>query len=169
MGTSNSSHSPVHYDTYGHKRPVSPSPTLPCIALSNNPSATVGIGPLAVSGTGGAGAGATTSYVGGSGTGSSAVDTLGTAPNDERGQFILTTDGTPVGGLVAQVNFTEPYTAPVTVVVNILNTTASPELAVVAAPVLLATAAGATTGFQIATAVALVTTDVYQITYFVIP
>jgi hypothetical protein len=159
----------LHYDAYGHIRPVSPSPTLPCIALANSASSTVGIGPLAASGTGGAGAGATTSYVGGTGTGASAVDTIATGPDDQRGQFILTTAGTPVAGLVAQVNFTEPYTAPVTVVVNCLDTTASPNLAIAMAPVLLSTGVGATTGFQIcSTTTALTTAHAYQITYSVI-
>jgi hypothetical protein len=160
---------PVHFDFYGHSKPVPPSPPLPCIALANSASATVGIGPLAVSGTGGAGAGATTSYVGGTSTGATAVDTLNTAPNDTRGQFILTTAGTPVGGLVAQVNFTQPYTRPVTVVVNCLDTTASPEVALAMSAVLLATGSGATTGFQIvSTATALTTAHAYQITYSVI-
>jgi hypothetical protein len=166
MATTNE---PAHYDYYGHARPTPPSPTLPCIALANSASTTVGIGPLAVSGTGGAGAGATTSYVGGTGTGASAVDTIATKPNDTRGQFVLTTAGTPVGGLVAQVNFTEPYTDPVTVVVNCLDTTASPEVALAMAPVLLTTGVGTTTGFQIASATtALTTAHAYQITYSVI-
>jgi hypothetical protein len=160
----------MHYDTYGHQRPVAPSPTLPCIALSNNASATVGIGPLAVSGTGGAGAGSTTTYVGGTGSGATAVDTIGTAPNDSRGQFILTAAGTPVGGLVAQVNFTEPYTKPVTVVVNCLDTTASPVVALAMSAQLASTGVGATTGFQIvSTSTALTAAHAYQITYEVQP
>lgn len=160
---------PMHYDTYGHARPVPPSPTLPCIALANSPSATVGIGPLAASGTGGAGAGSTTSYVGGTGTGASAVDTIGTAPNDTRGQFVLTTAGTPVAGLIAQVNFTQPYTKPVTVVANMTDTTASPNVALAVGVVLLATGSGATTGFQlVSTGTALTTAHAYQISYSVI-
>jgi hypothetical protein len=152
-------------DFYGHPAP-SPAPTLPCIALSNNASTTVGIGPLAVSGTGGSGAGATTSYVGGTGTGASAVDTLATAPNDVRGQFILTTAGTPVGGLVAQVNFKQPYSQPVTVLVNCLDTTASPVVALAMSAQLNASAPGTTAGFQIVSATtALTTAHAYQITY----
>ena len=156
----------VHYDAYGHQRPVPPCPTLPCIALANSASTTVGIGPLAVSGTGGAGAGATTSYNGGTGTGSSAVDTIGTAPNDSRGQFVLTTAGTPVAGLVAQVNFAQAYTQPVTVNVTAVDTTASPPVAVAMAAVLTGTAPGATAGFQIvSTATALTTAHAYLIAY----
>lgn len=166
MGTSNLGYQPVHYDAYGHEEPVPPSPLLPCIALANSPSTTVGIGPLAASGTGGAGAGATTSYNGGTGTGASAVDTINTVPNDTRGQFILTTAGTPVAGLVAQVNFTEPYRDPVTVVVNCVDTTASPNVALAMGAVLSGTAPGATTGFQIvSTATALTTAHAYLITY----
>lgn len=157
-----------YFDAYGHARPVPPSPTLPCIALANSASTTVGIGPLAASGTGGAGAGSTTSYVGGTGTGASAVDTLSTSPNDSRGQFVLTTAGTPVAGLVAQVNFTQPYTKPVQVQVTVVDTTASPNVAVAAGAVLLATGVGATTGFQIvSTATALTTAHAYQISYSV--
>jgi hypothetical protein len=170
MGTSNSSYPPVHYDTYGHKKPIAPSPLLPCIALANSPSSTVGIGPLAASGTGGAGAGATTSYNGGTGTGASAVDTLNTVPNDSRGQFILTTAGTPVAGLIAQVNFTEPYTGPVNVVPGCVDITASPNVAIAVGAVLSATAPGATTGFQIvSTGTALTTAHAYLITYNVEP
>jgi hypothetical protein len=160
----------MHYDTYGHQRPAAPSPTLPCIALSNNASTTVGIGPLAVSGTGGAGAGATTSYNGGTGTGASAVDTIGTKPNDSRGQFVLTAAGTPVGGLIAQVNFTQPYTQPVQVQASCLDTTASPVVAIPVAVQLASTGAGATTGFQIASSgTALTAAHAYLITYSVQP
>lgn len=157
------------YDNYGHAN-AAPGPTLPCIALSNNASATVGIGPLAVSGTGGAGAGATTSYNGGTGTGATAVDTLNTAPNDSRGQFVLTTAGTPVAGLVAQVNFKQAYATPVNVCVTCLDTTASPVVALAMGVQLSATAPGATTGFQIAsTGTALTTAHAYLITYEVNP
>ena len=152
-------------DFYGHPAP-NPAPLLPCIALANSASTTVGIGPLAASGTGGAGAGATTSYNGGTGTGASAVDTLGTVPNDVSGQFILTTAGTPVAGLVAQVNFKEPYSKPVQVQVSAVDTTASPNVAVVLGAVLTGTAPGATTGFQIASSgTALTTAHAYLITY----
>ena len=151
-------------DFYGHPAP-NPAPLLPCIALANSASTTVGIGPLAASGTGG-GAGATTSYNGGTGTGSSAVDTLGTNPNDVSGQFLLTTAGTPVAGLIAQVNFKEPYSKPIAVQVSAIDTTASPNLAIAMGAVLTATAPGATTGFQIvSTATALTTAHVYLITY----
>lgn len=154
-----------NFDFYGHPG-ASPAPTLPCIALANTPSATKGIGPLAVSGTGGAGAGATTSYNGGTGTGSSAVDTLSTSPDDVSGQFILTTAGTPVGGLVAQVNFAAPYASVIDVVVNAVDITASPNVAVAMGALLTATAPGATTGFQIASATtALTTAHAYLISY----
>ena len=160
---------PLVYDTYGHAN-AAPGTVLPCIALSNNASATVGIGPLAVSGTGGAGAGATTSYNGGTGTGATAVDTLKTAPNDSRGQFVLTTSGTPVGGLVAQVNFTQAYSGPVNVLVSCLDTTASPVVALAMGVQLSGTAPGATTGFQIVSATtALTTAHAYLITYEVNP
>jgi hypothetical protein len=160
----------LHYDTYGHQRPAAPSPTLPGLALSNNASTSVGFGPLAVSGTGGAGAGSTVTYVGGTSTGTTAVDTIGTKPNDSRGQFILTAAGTPVAGLVAQVNFTEPYTQPVTVLVNCLDTTASPVVALAMSAQLASTGVGATTGFQIAsTGTALTAAHAYQITYTVLP
>ena len=105
----------VTTDFYGHSS-ASPAPTLACIALANAPTTAVGIGPLAAAGTGGAGAGSTTSYVGGTGTGAAAVDTLRTGPGDDGGSFVLTTAGTPVAGLIAQVNFTQPYSTPVAVV-----------------------------------------------------
>ncbi len=161
----------LSHDAYGHIRTVGSqtASTLPCIALANSASTTVGIGPLAASGTGGAGAGATTSYVGGTGTGASAVDTLSTRPTDQRGQFVLTTAGTPVAGLVAQVNFAQPYNAPVQVVVNCVDTTASPNVALAMGAVLQSSAPGTTTGFQIvSTGTALTTAHAYQITYSVI-
>lgn len=158
----------VTTDFYGHES-ASPAPTLPCIALANTASTTVGIGPLAVSGTGGAGAGSTTSYVGGTGTGAAAVDTLKTGPGDDGGSFTLTTAGTPVAGLVAQVNFAQPYSTPVSVVISCVDTTASPNVAVPMGAVLNASAPGTTTGFQIASAgTALTTAHVYQISYNVI-
>lgn len=169
MGTSLLGTSRVHYDTYGHKRPVAPSPTLPGLALANTPGTTTGIGPVAVSGTGGAGAGATFSYVGGTSTGATAVDTLNTAPNDSRGQFVITTAGTPVAGLIAQVVFTEPYTGPVNVVVSAVDTTASPVVSVPVGAVLTSTAPGATTGFTIASSSSLTTAHAIEITYIVEP
>lgn len=152
------------YDAYYHLS-AAPGKLLPCIALANSPSTTVGIGPLAVSGTGGAGAGSTTSYVGGTGTGASAVDTINTVPNDSRGQFVLTAAGTPVAGAVAQVNFTQPYNGVVNPQVTCVDTTASPNVAVVVGPVLNASAPGTTTGFQVACATALTAAHSYQITY----
>jgi hypothetical protein len=156
----------LSYDAYGHEKPLPSSPLLPCIALANSTSTTVGIGPLAVSGTGGAGAGSTTSYNGGTGTGSSAVDTLLTNPNDTRGQFLLTAAGTPVAGLIAQVNFTQAYTRPVTVTATCLDTTASPVVAIPVGVQLSGTAPGSTTGFQVASsATALTAAHAYLITY----
>ena len=156
------------YDAYNHIS-AAPGAALPCIALSNSPSTSVGIGPLAAAGTGGAGAGSTTSYVGGTGTGTSAVDTLKTGPNDSRGQFILTAAGTPVGGLVAQINFTQPYNGVVTPLVSCVDVTASPNVAVVVGALLNATAPGTTTGFQVCSTSALTAAHSYQITYEVNP
>lgn len=153
-----------NYDFYNHLTPA-PGTTLPCIALANSPSTTVGIGPLAASGTGGAGAGSTTSYPGGTGTGASAVDTIGYAPNDSRGAFVLTAAGTPVAGLVAQVNFANPYSKPVTVGVCAVDLTASPNVPVNVGAVLTTSAPGATTGFQIVTTPALTAAHNYLITY----
>lgn len=156
---------PVSYDAYGHLSPA-PGATLPCIALANSPSTTVGIGPLAASGTGGAGAGSTTSYPGGTGSGATAVDTLGYAPNDARGSFVLAAAGTPVAGLVAQVNFSEPYGKPVNVNVTCVDLTASPAAAVPVGAVLSVTAPGATTGFQVASSgTALTAAHNYLISY----
>lgn len=155
----------ITYDAYGHETPA-PAPVLPCIALSNNPSATVGIGPLAVAGTGGAGAGSTTTYVGGTGSGATAVDTLATTPDDSAGQFILTAAGTPVAGLIAQVNFRQPYSTPVTVAVTAVDATASPVVAITVGAVLNGSAPGTTTGFQIA-GPALTAAHNYQISYVV--
>src|ERR1700728_4847701 len=98
-----------HWDTYGHARPVCPAPILPGLATASSAGTTTGIGAISA----GAGAASTFSYVGGSPTGATAVDTLNTAPNDGRGQFVITTAGTPAAGIIAQVNFTEPYTGPV--------------------------------------------------------
>lgn len=157
-----------YYDAYGHARPIPPSPLLPCIALANAPTATVGIGPLAAGGTGGAGAGSTTSYNGGTGTGATAVDTINTLPNDTNGQFIVTAAGTPVGGLIAQVNFTQPYTNPVSVTANCLDITASPNVGLAVGILLAAAAPGSTTGFQVvSTGTALTAAHNYLITYAV--
>lgn len=159
----------VTFDAYGHETP-SPAPTLPCIALANAPSTTVGIGPLAASGTGGAGAGATTAYVGGTSTGATAVDTLNTSPDDVAGTFVLAAAGTPVAGLIAQVNFKQAYGTPVTVLATCVDVTASPNVAVPVGVVLNATAPGTTAGFQIASAgTALTTAHNYQIAYIVQP
>lgn len=158
-----------NYDFYNHATPA-PGGPLACIALANAPSATVGIGPLAASGTGGAGAGATTTYPGGTGTGATAVDTLNYKPNDSRGSFVLAAAGTPVAGLIAQVNFAQPYSGPVNVVVTALDITASPVVAVPVAAQLATTAPGATSGFQVASAgTALTTAHSYLISYEVNP
>lgn len=153
-----------NFDFYNHQS-AAPGGPLPCIALANSPSATVGIGPLAASGTGGAGAGSTTSYNGGTGTGSSAVDTIATNPNDSRGQFILTAAGTPVAGLVAQVNFANPYGKPVQVGINAVDVTASPNVPINMSAVLTGTAPGATTGFQVCASPALTAGHNYLIVY----
>lgn len=165
MGTSNQGTPRVHYDTYGHKKPIAPSPTLPGLATAASAGTTTGIGAISA----GAGAGATVSYVGGTGTGTSAVDTNNTAPNDSRGQLIVTTAGTPAAGIIAQVNFTEPYTGPVNVVVSAVDTTASPNVSVAVGAVLTATAPGATTGFTIVTSSALTAAHAIEIVYVVEP
>lgn len=168
MATSNIGNTPMHYDGYSHMTPTDPGATLPCIALANSPSATVGIGPLAAGGTGGAGAGSTTTYNGGTGSGATAVDTIGTAPTDNRGQFLLTAAGTPAAGLIAQVNFNNPFKKPVNVVATCLDVTASPVLAIPVGVQLASTGVGATTGFQIASsATALTAAHNYLITYVV--
>lgn len=155
-------------DTYNHNAQA-PGTTLPCIALANSPSATVGIGPLAAGGTGGAGAGSTTTYPGGTGTGATAVDTLGYRPNDTRGTFVLAAAGVPVAGLVAQVNFTNPYAAPVgAIVVTCTDLTAAPNVNIPVAAVLTTTAPGATTGFQVVATPALTAAHSYEISYHVV-
>lgn len=153
-----------NFDFYNHATPA-PGAALPCIALANSPSTTVGIGPLAASGTGGAGAGSTTAYPGGTGTGATAVDTLGYRPNDSRGSFILAAAGTPVAGLVAQVNFAAPYQSPVNVNVSAVDLTASPNVSVAVGAVLAITGSGATAGFQIASTPALTAAHSYLISY----
>lgn len=156
-------------DSYGHQAQAAGT-TLPCIALSNSPSATVGIGPLAAAGTGGAGAGSTTQYPGGTGTGASAVDTLGYKPNDTRGTFLLNAAGTPVAGLIAQVNFNQPYAQPVgAIVVTCTDTTASPNVNIPVSAVLSTSAPGCTTGFQIVATPALTAAHAYEISYVVNP
>lgn len=157
-----------NYDFYNHQS-AAPGSALACIALANAPSATVGIGPLAAAGTGGAGAGSTTTYPGGTGSGATAVDTLGYRPNDSRGSFILTAAGTPVAGLVAQVNFAQPYSGPVNVNVSAVDTTAAPAVPVTVGAVLATTGSGATTGFQIVTTPALTAAHNYLISYDVQP
>lgn len=156
-------------DAYSHEQQM-PGSALPCIALANSPSSTVGIGPLAAAGTGGAGAGSTTSYPGGTGTGASAVDTLGYKPNDARGTFILTAAGTPVAGLIAQVNFAQPYSSPVgSIVATCTDLTASPNVNIPISAVLTTTAPGCTTGFQIVATPALTAAHNYEISYQVNP
>lgn len=158
----------INYDFYNHAG-AAPGSALPCIALANSPSTTVGIGPLAASGTGGAGAGATTSYPGGTGSGATAVDTLAYRPNDSRGSFILTGAGTPVAGLVAQVNFAQPYGGPVNVNVSAVDVTASPAVPISVGAVLAITGSGATTGFQVVTTPAVTAAHNYLISYDVQP
>lgn len=169
MATSQQGTSRMHYDTYGHARPVAPAPTLPGLAVANSAGTTPGIGPLAASGTGGAGAGATFSYIGGTGTGAAAVDTLATGPNDSRGQFNIATAGTPAAGLLAQVNFAEPYSGPVNIVVSAVDVTASPAVSVAVGAVMITNGVGTTTGFTIATSQALTTAHTVQVNYQVEP
>lgn len=169
MTSSNTQSSRVHYDTYGHQRPAAPGPALPGLALANSPGTTPGIGPLAASGTGGAGAGSTFSYIGGTGTGTSAVDTLNTGPNDMRGSFNIATAGTPAAGLIAQVNFQNAFTGPVCVVVSAVDVTASPNVSVPVGAVMNTSAPGTTTGFTIATSSALTAAHTIQINYQVEP
>jgi hypothetical protein len=159
------SYSPLHYDNYGHQKPIAPSPVLPGLATASSAGTTTGIGAISA----GAGSGATFSYVGGSSTGTSAVDTNGTNPNDSRGQFIVTTAGSPAAGIIAQVNFSEPYTAPVNVVVSAVDTTASPNVSVAVGAVLTSTAPGATTGFTVVTSSSLTAAHAIEIVYIVQP
>lgn len=156
------------YDFYNHQS-TAPGPTLPCIALANSPSTTVGIGPLAASGTGGAGAGSTTGYPGGTGSGSTAVDTLGYRPNDSRGTFVLTTAGTPVAGLIAQVNFAQSFAGPVNIVASAVDLTASPVVSIPVGIVLATTGSGSTAGFQIASSSSLTAAHNILISYDVNP
>lgn len=165
MPTSQQGTSRRHFDTYGHARPVAPSPTLPGLAAAASAGTTTGIGAI----TAGAGTGATVSYVGGTGTNGSAVDTLATGPNDSRGQFIVTTAGTPAAGIIAQVNFTEPYTGPVNVVVSAVDLTASPNVSVAVGAVLTTSAPGATTGFTVVTSSSLTAAHNVEIVYIVEP
>lgn len=153
-----------NYDFYNHATPA-PGAALACIALANSPSTAVGIGPLAAAGTGGAGAGSTTTYPGGTGTGATAVDTLGYRPNDSRGSFVLAAAGTPVAGLVAQVNFAAPYQGPVNVNVTAVDLTASPNVSILVGAVLAITGSGATAGFQVVTTPALTAAHSYLISY----
>ena len=96
----------------------------------------------------------------GAGTGSS----VGTAKgHDVGGSFVLTTAGSPAAGSVATVTFGTPLpAAPASVVVNILDTTASPNAPVSAAPGSITT-----TGFSIYTG-ALTTAHAYLVTFQVV-
>lgn len=165
MPTSLIGYSRRHWDTYGHARPGCPAPILPGLATASSAGTTPGIGAISA----GAGAASTFSYVGGSSTGATAVDTLNTVPNDGRGQFVITTAGTPAAGILAQVNFIEPYTGPVNVVVSAVDTTASPNVSVPVGAVLSSTAPGATTGFTVVTSSALSAAHAVQIVYHVEP
>jgi hypothetical protein len=165
MGTSLIGTSRLHYDTYGHKHPICTAPTLPGLATAASVGTVAGIGAISA----GAGTGATMSYVGGTSTGATAVDTIGTQPNDGRGQFVITTAGTPAAGILAQVVFEEPYTQPVQVVVSAVDTTASPNVSVAVGAVLASAAPGATTGFSIVTSQALTAAHGIQISYHVEP
>lgn len=151
----------VYYDTYGHQRPVPTSPLLPGLATASSAGTTTGIGAISA----GAGSGATFAYVGGTSTGASAVDTLNTKPNDTRGQFVITTAGTPAAGILAQVNFTQAYSDPVQVLVSAVDTTASPAVSVAVGAVLVSTGVGTTAGFTIVTSSSLTTAHAIQIVY----
>lgn len=99
----------------------------------------------------------------GAGTGSSTALITGASLNDTRGSFNLVTAGTPAAGAVATVNFTAPYASlPGAVVVNVLDTTASP-----AAPILAAPSSVTQTGFSISTG-ALTTAHTYTINYEIV-
>lgn len=99
----------------------------------------------------------------GAGAGSSTAIITGSSPNDTRGQFNLVAAGTPAAGAVASVIFTSPYSQlPGAVLVNVLDTTASP-----VAPVAGVASAVSQTGFSVSTG-ALTAGRTYTINYHVV-
>lgn len=84
--------------------------------------------------------------------------------DDQRGTFTLTpvtSGGAQAAGVVATVRFAQEYPAVPNVLLTLINTTASPNVPIIAAAV------ATTGGFSVVTAAALVTATNYQVTYTV--
>jgi hypothetical protein len=98
----------------------------------------------------------------GAGAGSSVAIAATNECSDNGGSFNLTTAGSPAAGIVAQGFWTVPYSATELpeVIVEVTDTTASPNIPVAASA--LATA----TGFTVQTTI-LTTAHVYTVTYTV--
>lgn len=97
----------------------------------------------------------------GAGAGSATAIVAPHVPTDAGGRFNLTAAGTPAAGVVAQVFFANAYGSPPIVEVEITDTTASPNLPVVAS------AEATATGFTIACSAALTAAHVYDVAFVV--
>jgi len=95
----------------------------------------------------------------GAGAGSAVAVNAPHVPTDSGGRFQLTAAGTPAAGVVAQVFFTGAFGSAPIVNVEITDTTASPNLPVVAS------AEATTTGFTVCCSAALTAAHVYDVVY----
>jgi hypothetical protein len=96
---------PVTTDAYGHLQRLGGPTTLTAAANGVTTPGTIAVA------TAGAGAGSSVSV--------SAAQT----PNDLRGTFTVTGAGTPAAGIVAHVNFAQPYARVPAVLVNLTSAT----------------------------------------------
>lgn len=134
----------LNYDFYNHQS-VTPGTTYTAGAALSTAAGTV------IPVTAGAGVGSSTAII------------TGSSPNDTRGQFNLVAAGTPAAGVVTSVIFSAPYSQlPGAVLVNVLDTTASP-----VAPVAGVASAVSQTGFSVSTG-ALTAGRTYTINYHVV-
>lgn len=95
---------PVTTDAYGHLVGLGGAPSTLTAAANGVTTA----GTIAVASAG-------------SGAGSSVVIPATSQPNDARGIFNITGAGTPAAGIVARVNFAQPYSSIPVVTVNLTN------------------------------------------------
>jgi hypothetical protein len=97
--------SAVTQDAYGHLQRLSGPTTLTAAADGVTTAGTIAV------------------ETSGAGTGATVTIPSGSAPNDLRGRFTVTGAGTPAAGVIAVVNFSQPYANVPTVLVNVANAT----------------------------------------------
>lgn len=96
---------PLVTDAYGHLQGMSGPTTLTAALTGTTVAGTIAVAAA------------------GAGAGSAVTISAAQTPNDVRGQFGITGAGAPAAGLVARVNFAQPYAAIPAVTVNLANAT----------------------------------------------